>query len=390
MATLNEDVLDTIFSHLNHKDLASTALACRLWVFLSQRRLYYRVHFTDDGGYRRHNSLRRSRMVKLASTLGECDNIRHLIRSLRVEFWGTIPDVQPLYEWIRLLPPKRIHSMAIMGRSKEFFRSWFASTVLACPALPDVRHLVTEGVFQFVKTGHGLEASRQGFTMESFAHLPCLESLRIDDYSFPLLGPTSQFTPLKCFNAHVHTYDKSVRAVVQQHRSSLKYLALSIDNYGWEGWNRSIADIMGEDLSTFSRLRHLFMFSALFGHHRGPSRPFMDEVIEHLPELETLFCGSMSFSGNLLGRVPRTLHTLRLETTAFYSEEIMGACARKQEDGSSLRLLELGDPEFPKQPKHSDKLIAHCAGAGITLRLLHVNDWDNRNWYDDKRAFAIS
>lgn len=262
---------------------------------------------------------------------------------------------------------------------------------MRCPALPGVRHLVTEGVFQFEKTGHGLEfrASHPGFTVESFAYLPLLESLRIDDYSIPLLGATSGFVPLKRLNVHVQTYDKNLRAVVQQHRDTLEYLALSIDSYAWEGWSRSVTDILSDDLSTFTQLRHLFMFSAQFNHHHGPSRPFMDEVIQHLPELETLYCGSISFSGVLLERIPSTMHTLRLETTKFYTEEIMGTCTRKQRGNSHLRLLELGDSEFPTAPRHSVTLVDRCAEAGITLRLLRVNDWDNRDWYDDTRAFAV-
>lgn len=113
----------------------------------------------------------------------------------------------------------------------------------------------------------------------------------------------------------------------------------------------------------------------------------MDEVIKHLPELETLYCCHGTFTGLLFSRIPGTLHTLQLETMDPLVQEIKGVCARKRAGISGLQLLELGYHETwnrgyydQRRSAPSPELISDCEAVGIVIGLLGSR-------YHAKRAF---
>lgn len=271
------------------------------------------------------------------------------------------------YQWLRLLPsPSLIHTMVIRDCCEHGSAHLkFLSALFGCPALPTIKHLAIDGT--------------SASPINRLMALSDLESLQIGAF-ISTRGYVSRLSPsLRRLSANVDTYDPDIRSVVQSLRHSLTMFNLNV--FLWEQGDAEFIDAAAKltrDLSSMIQLKHLTISHLQFS--TSCTTPFLDDVIEHLPVLETMYASSGTFTGRLLGRVPCTLHTLRLETILPLTEEIMRLCARKQEGTSRLQLLELGslrDDRLcrPLLPDASSELIGLCAAVGIALGRLDLGYW---------------
>lgn len=360
MPELNVDVLDSIITYLTPADMAATSSVCRSWVGLSQRWLYRRILFDDDF----HDW---ERMVKLADTLNKCHHLHHHIRVLNISFRGHIVDSHVHYQWLRLLPsPSLIHTMIIADRCNDgLAHLQFISALFGCPALPTIKHLALDGV--------------QTSPISRLMILPLLESLQLGPW-LNKRGHVSHIPlSLERLSVNVYTYETDIRSIVRSLRYSLTAFHLDMDH--WEQRNAEPGDIpakLTRDLSSLTPLKHLTISHTKL--QSSSATPFMDDVKEHLPQLETLYCCSGTSTGRLFERIPGTLHSLRIETTLPFIREISRLCARKQEGAVSLQLLELGsfhEDDICRQLRQDSplELVNRCAAVGITLGRLEVEYW---------------
>lgn len=339
--------------------MAAASSVCRSWVPLSQRWLYRRIAFDDDS----HDW---DRMIKLATTLNDCSHLHHHIRIVAVSYRGHIADSHTHYQWLRHLPsPSLIHTMIIADSCNEgLSHLQFISALFGCPALPTIKHLAIDGI--------------QTSPVSRLMTLPHLESLQLGPW-LSKRGFVSQLPPLKRLSVNVYTYESDIRSILRSVRHSLIMIDIDMDH--WEQRNAEPGDIpakLTRDLSSLTRLKHLTISHTKL--QSSSATPFMDDVIEHLPELETLYCCSGVFTDRLLERIPGTLHTLRLETTQQFTREITRLCERKHKGISCLRLLELGsfhedDICHQLRQDSSSELVSQCAAVGVTLGRLEVEYW---------------
>lgn len=213
---LNEDVLHYVFSYLRVCDLASTALTCRRWTGPSNRWLYYTVSISDQ------DSESQMKIRILASTLRDCERFRRLIRTLRVVYEGHDPSVQQFYQWLLLLLPHHIHTMAITvgpkgitGGSEGDEHQGFISAVSRCPALPTIRHLAINGA----------RASSMGGVLMTLGKL---ESLQIGHVLFRLRENALQLAPISRLSIAAYVYTADIFAIMRHLCGTLVHCDLRI------------------------------------------------------------------------------------------------------------------------------------------------------------------
>lgn len=146
-----------------------------------------------------------------------------------VAYYEIVLHPELFYHWLQLVPPNQINSLTIMDDGGRYYPTLtFISMVLACPALPKVKHLAFENGPGYAK------AHLTGLSMEFFKHPPDLESLLVHNYNIlPILKPITQLAPLERYTVDVLSYDSSVRATIQQSSSSaLSRFVLRLNTFG--------------------------------------------------------------------------------------------------------------------------------------------------------------
>lgn len=361
---LNEDVLDVIFCFLSPADLASAASTCRVWTYPSQRRLYTTLAFSDNE--------KQLRFVELARTLSESDRIRNLIRTLDIKFIGRESSAQAHYRWMLLLQPDTVHTMTIYDIC-ILPHSDFIATVVGCPVLASVRHLVLRGTL-FTDTAHDMDGNivfHEGARLEDFICLPSLTSLCIAAESVILRTSTSNFARLKRLSVSTIRYAPSIHPIVQELRASLIRFDIKIYN-----WDRDTVSMLADDVAALTRLRHFAVFKQPDVQFSTIDIPFMDEVVEGLAGLETLYCCRDSFTSRLISRIPGSVWSVRLESWDSCAQYITPACARRQTGESNLRVLKIGSHDHRRPSKQpSPELTRQCESAGILLEALEYKYW---------------
>lgn len=282
-----------------------------------------------------------------------------------------MPDAGVHYQWMLLLPSTTVHTMCVFDWCCVKPHPEFIATIVRCPALGSVRHLTLRG-FIFSSSAHeqnGDIVFHEGAKIESFMSLPALRSLCIDAEFVVLRTPTAHFARLKRLS--ITTYSPNIRPIVQELRESLVQLDVSIRT-----WDYETVMMLADDLVTLSQLRHLSIFQDAEADPPSLNVPFMDDVVEKLIGLETLYCCRNSFTGRLISSIPPSLRTLRLETWRPYVEGIMLACIRRKAGESDLQLLKMGSYESRcPSPPPSPEMSGLCEAAGISLEALEHEHW---------------
>lgn len=215
-----------------------------------------------------------------------------------------------------------------------------------------------------------------------------LESLQIGTVPFRLRENALQLAPISRLSITALIYTADIFAIMRHLRGTLVHCDVKITLWKKRRRNNPKPESqLALDLSLLTRLRHLSISHERNNPQSSPATPFMDEVIKHLPELETIYCCHGTFTGRLFSRLPGTVHTLQLETMDPLVQEIKDVCARKRAGISCLRLLELGYHQTwgrgyydQRRPAPSPELINHCEAVGIVIDFLESR-------YHAKRAF---
>lgn len=363
--TLNEDILDDVFRYLRCSELASVALVCRLWNYVSERRLYAKIRYSDLMEHR-------PAMTRLATTLENSSRIRGLIRELDLISYAHEHSAE-FFQWLLLLPPNTIHTISVRDTKWNVPRTDFTGAVLGSPAFATVRHLFIEGGFLLtLRQRQDGGILHQGPKFEDIMRLPNLESLSISLVRPPLGTSVAGFSSLRRLSVIVLSYNSQIRTIVQHLRHSLIRFDIVIDR-----WDNHVPDTLSADLATFAQLRHLSIIRREQGEPFKVNTPFMDDLIEKLTGLETLYCAHDLFTGNLLRRIPSSLIALRLETKSLSSDDIVDACLRRRASQTSLRLLKIGGlgGRYNLHRAYPPHILDQCDAAGISFQSLERIYW---------------
>jgi hypothetical protein len=291
-----EDVLIDMLDYLPQRDLTATALVCRSWVFASRSKLYYRVTFDVESPTISH----------MEDTLTTCAHIRTLVRHLilrgppvvppstpNVDEYGGTSILPKFYEtdlhWVRMLPK---HSLL----SIEFIQWRKIDDVLVYSAVRTTSCMTFSG-FVMV-TSSTLNA------LLSMSSLTSLSLMRI--LSPPVLD--GKFTQLRRLSLSTWIVPDELLEIMGaiDPQCPLERLDIGVAVALKDNALSRLLDILKPHLG---RLKHL---SAIAKFRRFGGYPFMDDVIQQLSSVETLYCGYGTYTPLIMSRLPSTLHTLGL------------------------------------------------------------------------------
>ncbi|KAK0496999.1 hypothetical protein EDD18DRAFT_183458 [Armillaria luteobubalina] len=255
-----QEVWEHIIHCLDDESAASAARVCYAWTFASRRRLYRYLTFT----YPSH---------KLEETLSTSPVIRACIRRLRLK-WHADAN----FDWVTLLPPGNIQSIEFYFYPGCFEETFPSNVMDNFSALAGARHITIQGPDGY---GHS--------TLQRLCSSPVLKELQIysSSNSFVFRFPICSLT------------------------ASLTRLDVAFDSFdrdgAIDGRSRSLYTFK-ESLSQLTLLRHLVVYAL-----RHIPEPFLDDVVAHLPVLESLHATSGSYSAILFDHLPLSMRCLSLK-----------------------------------------------------------------------------
>ena len=282
----NEDVLLHIFRYPSRRgDLAVAARVCRAWLYPARSMLYGRITCN-------FNSFTVS---LLDQTLSTCEHLRTLIRHLRVQCDWPQPTFDSNFSWIAHLPAQKLRSIEFM-----FFRNIECPNIIfASPAVSAVQKAV-------------IRSRSTSKMLDAVLHMPQLTSLSLT---------VSNSTGDRCV---IERNLKLRRLTIAAMALDLPDLVFNIVNAIDPACTLERFDLIASAtisaanvpvlLGALERhlpnLKHLCLGS--LSQFCGPKEPFMDDLVKHLPSVQTLYCGYGTYTTALITRLPPTLHTLGL------------------------------------------------------------------------------
>ncbi|KAF8873814.1 hypothetical protein CPB85DRAFT_1461177 [Mucidula mucida] len=276
----NEDVLRLIFTLCTDSTLAAAARVCRTWTAPAQRELFS-VLPTE-----RERRTADPRWSEIARSMEGSAVLRSYLRELRISCWKRIGGVEP-FRWLRLLPDEGL--ILLEATAARDLEAELSALVFSCPALRNLRSLISTPVVLGGTAGLDLCLSNP-----ALGHLglkPCNTVRRLSILDSYFLDATQNV--IRACAAGLQRLDLDVRMM------------------------KKYSDLSGI-LCNLPKLTHLYL---AWSEEPDTVVPFLDTVVELLPDLRHLRAGSCLYTAAFFANLPPALETLHL---LYFPDDIEG------------------------------------------------------------------
>lgn len=286
--TCNEDVLFIIFSFLLDypKTVANAASVCRNWLPVCRAQLYQGIKVTSETAKALGNTFR-SRPHLLG-------HVRHLLL-----FCVLQEEFEEICEWLCTPStwPARLHSLEVVSPVGYIADVDITGLFEKFPDLSTIRCFFTNCIFQ-----------PPAWWNDWLPTLFSLHTLQLGHRSRPFDLPAELFNlpRLKRLSLAAKGYSPEISTLLSAVARTLEHLDLLI-----RLWDDT-SDFAHTLITKLSGIRHLFIHSS-----QMTLTPFVDDLVAHLPHLESLHCADNMYSGKLFSSIPPSLKLLQLECTLY-------------------------------------------------------------------------